>query len=132
MSKKVNLVFIGLFFAAIAIFLMVKDTEAFCVYNETDALIKVQQTSGHKTFQGFSEYIDPGDKKCCNWGNTDCNKEAKRDSIVKFTVSYVIVVEQPFFGPTTYYRTVCFEFPIKADDRLTIKGHRDNYRCEAH
>ena len=124
MSKKVNLIFAGLVFAALALFLAVEGAEAFCVYNNMDGVIEVEQTSGHKKTHGFSGTIDPGDNKCCNWQNSDCNKKGKKDSTVRFDVSYSSgaagIRSAPIF--------LCEDFPIKAGGWLTV----ENGKCVAH
>ena len=123
MNKKVGSSFAGLVFVVFAAFLAVEGAEAFCVYNKTDTQITVRQTSGHKKTHGFSGTIDPGDNKCCNWQNSDCNKEGKKDSTVRFDVYYYVPFENK-------YRKVysCEDFPIKAGGWLTI----ENGKCVAH
>ena len=128
MKKKVNSVFMALVFVVLAAFLVVGGAEAFCVYNKTDKKIGVQERSGHKSSHGFYSDIDPGDNKCCNWQNSDCNKEGKMDSIVRFEV---IIYIGPMLIPP-YVKEICKDFPIKAGGALTVEGSEGNYKCEAH
>ena len=120
--RKFNSVIAGLVFVVFAVFLMVEGAEAFCVYNNTNTNMIVEQTSGHGS-HGFDKKILAGENKCCNWQNKDCNKEGKRDSIVKFTVKY-----SPWGAVKYYY--VCEDFPIRAGGSLTISGGGDrNFSC---
>jgi len=132
MKKRVNLVIAGLVLAGLAVFLTVEGAEAFCVYNNTDMRVHeqllVQQTGGHKTGRGFHKYIPAGENECCNWQNKDCNKEGKRDSIVRLDVSYWGHV--PDAPDYTY--PICHGVEIKAGGWVTVKGEKGNYKCELH
>ena len=123
--KKFNSVVAVLVFAVFAVFLAVEGAEAFCIYNNTDAQISVEQTSGHKKTHGFVGRINPGDNKCCNWQNSDCNKEGKKDSTVRFGVSYK-------FAGGELPQIICKDFPIKAGGWLTVEGSDVKYKCVAH
>ena len=129
MKGKMNLFLAGLVLAGLGVFLMVEGAEAFCVYNKTDKQITVIQTSGHKKTHGFSLIINRGDSECCNWKNSDCNKEGKKDSIVKFNVFYQ-EVRPP--DRKIYDMDICEDFPIKAGGWLTVEGSGGNYKCVAH
>jgi len=130
MKKKVNLVLAGLVLAGLAVFLAVEGAEAFCVYNQTDRRINVEQTGGHKKDSGFVRGIDPGGKECCNWQNKDCNKEGKRDGIVGFSVYYWKTAPGP--GPIGVAIDICQDFAIQAGGWLTIEGKEGNYKCVRH
>ena len=106
---------------------MVEGADAFCVYNKTDIVITVRQTSGHKKTYGFGGDIALGDNKCCNWQNKDCNKEGKKDSTVKFDVNYIV---GGAFSPITI--NICGDVPIKAGGWLTVEGSDVKYKCVAH
>ena len=121
--KKFNSVIAGLVFASLMVFLMVEGAEAFCVYNKTDTVIHVDQMGGRERTHGFSSKIKQGEKACCNWQNSDCNKEGKKDSIVRVNVYY--------FG-SFRNKDICYNFPIKAGGWLTVEGSNTNYKCVAH
>jgi len=121
MKKKVNLVLAGLVLAGLAVFLTVEGAEAFCVYNNTDTLISVYQTGGHKTGRGFHKRIARGENECCNWSAKDCNKEGEKDSIVKFTVSDV-----------NQDLPICYNVAIQAGGWLTVEGSKGYYKCVRH
>jgi len=138
MKKRVNLVLAGLVLAGLAVFLTAEGADAFCVYNQMDTWINVDQTGGHKEYggaadPGFSGAIDPGDNKCCNWQNKDCNKKGKRDSIVNFDVYYKASHDttspHKFPGETVY---ICKYFAIQAGGWLTVEGSKGNYKCVRH
>jgi len=121
MSKKVNSVFMAVIFAALVAFLAVDDAEAFCIYNRTnDIVIKVKQTGGGVVLvKGFKATINPGEKACCNWENSDCNVKGKRDSTVAFVITDINSV------------TIC-GISIPAGGWVEVKGEKGAYRCEAH
>jgi hypothetical protein len=127
MGNKPTLIFAGLVSMVLSVFLVIGSAEAFCVYNKTDKKIGVQERSGHKSSHGFYGDIDPGDNKCCNWQNSDCNEEGKMDSIVRFEV---IIYLAPVRIPP-YVKEICKDFPIKAGGALTVEGSEGNYKCEA-
>jgi len=130
MSKKVNLIFAGLVFAALMVFLAAEGAEAFCVYDKTDKVVRVEQVSGHKAGYGFSVKISPDDKQCCHWSNTDCNKEGNKDSRVSFDV---------FIEHRELYKgdeRICAAFWIEAGGWMTVvkkqDARGDYYTCERH
>jgi len=124
MSKKFNSIFMVLVFVALTIFVAVEVAEAFCVYNKTDTQIYVSQESGHKAGRGIEFFMDPGGKEeCCHWTNADCNKEGKRDSIVRFIV---------YKGSGASDKVICNNFPIKAGGWLEVIQKGDKYICTAH
>ena len=142
MNKKVGLVpclrtagtsFAGLVFVVFAAFLAVEGAEAFCVYNKTDRVVRVEQVSGQKAGKGFSVKISPDDKRCCNWQTPDCNKEGKRDSKVSFDVyteqTTIGIVNQP-------QARICADFGIEAGGWMTVVKKNDSrgdyYTCEGH
>lgn len=126
MSKKVNLIFAGLVFAALAVFLAAEGAEAFCVYNKTDIKFEAKQVVGGD----FYWYIYPGDNACCDWDwqQKYCNKEGKKDSIVMFRVGFWTGAPSSLL-----WNHICTELPIKAGGWLTVTGNKkDGYKCEAH
>jgi hypothetical protein len=128
MRNKVSLVFAVMVFVGVTAFVVVEGAEAFCVYNKIDKVVKVDQVGGHKAGYGFSDKISPDDNKCCNWKNTDCNKEGKRDSRVYFDVYTDDVVVD---------NRICGNFWIEAGGWMTVvKKHDDQrgdyYTCERH
>jgi len=122
MNKKVNSIFTGLVFAVFAVFLAAEGAEAFCVYNGTDTEIHFEQTSGGNFYQHISS---GGERKCCDWTDTTCNKEGGRQGIVKFDVSYI-----KFGGDTIY---IWKDYKIRAKGYLKVivseEGDKGNYKC---
>ncbi|MBM4276681.1 MAG: hypothetical protein FJ130_02225 [Deltaproteobacteria bacterium] len=130
MKKKLNLVFAAMVLALLSAFMAVEGAEAFCVYNRTDKVVRVEQVSGHKAGYGFSNKISPDDNKCCNWQTSDCNKEGNKDSRVSFDV---------FTEQREAYKAderICADFWIEAGGWMTVvKKHDDRgdyYTCERH
>jgi len=130
MGKKVSLVFTGLVFVVLSTFLVVEGAEAFCVYNKTDKVVRVEQVGGHKAGYGFSVKISPDDNKCCHWSTSDCNKEGNQDSRVSFDV---------FIEHREPYKTderICADFWIEAGGWMTVVKKQDSrgdyYTCERH
>ncbi len=96
---------------------------AFCVYNFSDRVVRVEQMSNFRFVEtSFTKTIKPGEKACCNWKNHDCNKEGKRDSSTKF---YIV------FEGKSYDLYSC-NITIKAGGYIILKGKNGNYSCEAH
>ncbi len=116
--KKKNIMFTCCFVLGLIVF-SYNYTYSFCVYNFTDTNIGVDQVKGGKMVKDFFASLKPGEKACCNWKNRDCNKQGKRDSILKFDV---------YYGD---YKFICQDFSIKAGGWLLIKGKDKNYACEA-
>ncbi len=92
---------------------------AFCVYNDSDMRLTVQQVTGCLQFECFQKAIKPGEKACCNWKNKGCNNQGQRDSELKFNV---------LFLETLY----CQEVKVKAGGWLVIKGADKKITCTAH
>jgi len=128
MKKKVNLVLAGLVLAGLAVFLTVEGAEAFCVENHTDAKISASQKSGGKAFREFKKNIEPGERECCSWENKDCNKEGKKDSIIRFNIAYYEYTLRS--GTGGYWIAACTDFKIKAGGSIKVKGKDGKYRCE--
>ena len=128
MKKTVNSVLAVLVLAVLAVFLTTEGAEAFCVYNKTDKKMRVEQTGGHgaRFYSKFVAELLPGESACCNWQNEDCNKEGKKDSIVRFEVFYHT---EGFFPGREH---VCRDYPIQAAGALTVEGSSGNYRCVRH
>ena len=62
---------------------------AFCVTNKSDVKMYVQQNSLNASFwvyKRFSARLAPGERACCNWQNTDCNKTDNPAAEVSFKV----------------------------------------------
>jgi hypothetical protein len=122
MRGKLILVVMGVLFFG----LMAADVHAFCVYNQTDRTINVDQTSGYwNPFARFSAEIAPNDNSCCNWQNHDCNSSGKRDGIVGFLIQY-------YDGSSIFGKIICSDFQIQAGGWLTVEGSNGNYRCVRH
>ncbi len=120
MKSKICLIFI------FSLLLVATNSFAYCIYNQTDVLIKAKQVSGGKgLFYRFSKEIDPYEdsKACCNWKNHDCNTEGKRDSIVGFDIYRY---SQDIFD---HWRIICKNVKIKAGGDLIIKGKKGHYQC---
>ncbi len=127
MKKKLLLIFMG---AIVSFAFSVNTSYAFCVYNKTDKIIYVDESSGgrNSSVSFASGVLQPGEKKCCNWKNKDCNVKGKRDSLVGFDVEYVDGTPAPSpFRPKTY--SICKNFKIKAGGALVVSGKNKNYRC---
>ena len=106
-------------FLAVMLF-VVDHAFSFCVYNFSDTTVAVEEVKGGKFGKSFfASCLKPGQKACCNWKNRDCNKEGKKDSILKFNV---------YYGD---YKFICQNFPIKAGGWLVVKGKNKHYHCEA-
>lgn len=130
MRKKADFIFMALVLVILPAFFTVGSADAFCVYNETDKVLFVQETGGGKipSFGGFiARNLQPGENKCCNWQDKDCNSKGKRDSIVTFQVSTVPITSH---DPPSI--DVCTGFPIKAGGWLTVVGKNNRYTCTAH
>ncbi len=99
---------------------------AYCIHNNTDITIKVEQTTGGKGWPyRFSKNLDPGESACCNWKNSDCNTGGHRDSLVGFDVSYLSSGGNNDAG----FTYICNDFKIKAGGDLVVKGKNGNYKC---
>jgi len=128
--KKVHFIFMALVFVILSAFLTAEIANAFCVYNETDKVLFVQETGGGKiaSLGGFiARNLQPGENKCCNWKDKDCNSEGKKDSIVTFEVNTVPITSH---DPPSI--DVCTDFPIKAGGWMTVVGKNNQYTCTAH
>ncbi len=101
---------------------------AFCIYNNTDAIIHVYEYSGGRIWGNFNDYIYPGKKSCCNWKNKGCNKKHKRDSKLKFEVSLIKDNNNPE-GPIEAGK-ICKK-TIKAGGELIVTGKKGKYNCRA-
>jgi len=127
MNKKVQSVFMAVVFAVLTAFPMVERADAFCVYNNTNGALKVEQTSGGDFSAGatfYSPSIYPGEKKCCNWQTKSCNNEGGRESIVRFDAWFEDGVKKNYS---------CRNFPIKAGGWLTVEGTMGGKcTCTAH
>ncbi len=98
---------------------------AFCVFNHSDKKIQVIQESGGSDCWGFCPWqadIASGDKSCCNWQDSKCNKEGEKDSIVTFSVPAL-------YEDNAYY---CRSVKVKAGGWLSIHGSGQNITCVAH
>jgi len=115
MRKKVNLIFATIVFAVVGVFL-VEGAEGFCVYNQTDTKIMVTQVAGGI----FGKIVDPGEKVCCHYEDRRCNEGGKMDSIVTFNVGK---------QESTWYKSVCLDFSIKAGGWLLIEKIDGKYMC---
>ncbi len=118
---------LSLFAVVCSFALGIVDSHAFCIYNNTDSVIIVDEVDGGSFLGSFNESIQPGDHKCCNWNTHSCNTEGGKDSILKFHV---------YGGGGSklypYYGTICNNFPIKAGGWITVEKDGDNYKCVAH
>ena len=77
----------GFFVALAMVSLAPNFAHAFCVYNKTDVAQEVDQSTGGKSMRMFSKNIAPGDSNCCNWHDSSCNSNGKRDSQLTFVTS---------------------------------------------
>ncbi len=107
--------------AALLLGLLAAPASAFCVYNKTDVRVGVIQKTGCVYGRGFSKYIDPGERACCNWKNHDCNKHGHKHSIVTFTV-----------GPAEMPGKDCTHVKVKAGGWMDIHTQGDHFGCTAH
>ncbi|MBM4276679.1 MAG: hypothetical protein FJ130_02215 [Deltaproteobacteria bacterium] len=135
MRKKVNLVFAAMLLAVVSAFLVVEGADAFCVYiyadpppqpNYVNDILIVDQSSGGD----FWKVMHKGDKECCNWQEKSCNKGGKRDSIVRFSVSYEYNAQPG--GWDVRSKLICKDFEIQAGGWLTVEGSYGNDRCVRH
>ncbi len=95
----------------------------FCVYNNTDIIIDVDQYGGGIFMGQFNAILKPGEKACCNWKNKTCNRSGKRDALLKFDVG---TEPDPNFG---HNKTICNDFKILAGGALVVEGKNGNYHC---
>ena len=109
--------------AAAAVLAFAGQSVAFCVHNYTDVDMSFVQESGDKFGRGYSKIINPGGSGCCNWQNTDCNKEGHKDSMVGITAQY---------GSYPTGRVVCLNKKIPACSDLDVIIKDDKYECVAH
>ena len=118
------------------------EAAAFCIHNWTDTVIAVEQVHGgtHIPFKKFYEYINIGEKKCCNWKTHDCNTQGDRHAEVKFDVWFDVP------SATNYSRAdgsgkafICKNYTIKANGKIVVHGtgslmppplRDDNYTCK--
>lgn len=105
--------------AAVLIFVFTGQALAFCVHNKSDKPMDFSQTSGNKTFRGFSATLNPGQDSCCHWSNKDCNKDGGKSDTVGFSVMY----SDAF---------LCKNVKIPACSDLDVTGSNGNYRCIPH
>ncbi len=102
----------------------------FCIYNQTDKVMYVKQVSGGRFLKSFYAELMPGQHACCNWKNRDCNKEGKRDSIVRFNVYYKVTSKD---GRRLIDKEVCHRCPIPAGGWIEIRGkYGQLYHCVTH
>lgn len=66
--------------ALCAFLLAPHDASAFCVYNKIASKKVFAMQLGK--LKGFSGTIKPGDKACCNYKNSDCNKGGNREKML--------------------------------------------------
>ena len=92
---------------------------AFCIYNRSDKEVKVEEVGGGSFWRQFHDKIKAGDHACCNWKNKDCNKHGKRDSVLRFNVSY---------GGDD----VCQEVEVEAGGWMDIKRSGNIFICTVH
>ncbi len=120
---KGKFIILTIFFLSTFIFII--NLYGFCVYNNTDTKIRVVEVEGGKSWKSFTQTLNPGEKKCCNWKNRDCNVEGKRDSKIDFHVQGAIG------GSKSPDWDMCF-ISIKAGGDLIVEGRKnDYYRCIA-
>ncbi len=106
----------------LAVFLVgAVNLSAFCIYNNTHITISVSEISGGKMFKQFYADIKPGKKACCNWRNKGCNKKGKKNSILKFLVSFANISDA---------KSICKK-EIKAGGELIVTNKNYHYICRA-
>jgi hypothetical protein len=119
MRGKLILVVMGVLFFG----LMAADVHAFCIYNQTDTTIKVDQASGYGNYSArFYQWIAPNNNGCCTWQFKTCNSSGKSDGIVAFAVYYLSKLS---------WGMICY-VEIQAGGWLTVEGSNGNYRCVRH
>ncbi len=119
---KINFILIIL-----ALFLVeTVNLSAFCVYNNTDTKIHVEEIYGGKYFSEFIADIAPGKDSCCNWKNKDCNKKHKRNSKVEFLVTF-----NKYNSKGKPFCKVICKKSIKAGGELIVTGKKGKYSCRA-
>lgn len=105
--------------AALLLGLLAVPASAYCIYNNSDINLTIQQTQGCRFGQCFDKGLKPGEKGCCNWKNKGCNDKGKRDSVMRFDV---------FHADWCY----CLGVEVKAGGWLVIKGTHKKITCTAH
>ncbi len=107
----------------VAVMVCTTRAEAFCVYNKSDIPIEVKQTKGYSSWGKRATWvIGPGQNRCCNYKNKDCNKSQEKTAKVEFRVFYQ-VASRPL---------VMCKKELKAGGWLTIKEKGDGFSCKAH
>jgi len=108
---------------AVLLFAFAGQAGAFCVHNKSDRTAQFIQVSGGKTFREFKATVTPGQDSCCNWSNTDCNKDGGKMDTLGFDVGYEM-------GETFW--SICRAVKIPACSDLDVTGSNGTYRCVAH
>jgi len=103
----------------------VEQAGAYCVHNNTDRSVTVDQTSNASSweFKRFSKDLGPNTSECCNWSNPDCNKSGGKYDVVGFTVSIAC---------KDFESCGCSSAQIPACSDLYFEGSKGNYKCVPH
>jgi len=115
----------SIFMALVLMFAFTGQAGAFCVHNNTDRSVTVDQTSNASSweFKRFSKDLGPNTSECCNWTNPDCNKSRGKYDVVGFTVSIAC---------KDFESCGCTSAQIPACSDLYFEGSKGNYKCVPH
>lgn len=96
--------------AAMLVAMAASEAAAFCVYNKSNAIIRVVQVlggadiGGNAGRKGFSSEIKPGANACCNWQSRDCNSGGAQNG----TVAFIAEVEtRPKYAGEIVKHVIC-------------------------
>ena len=112
--------------AAVAALAFAAPAHAFCVNNLSSHHLSAWQTSGFKSaFKRFNVDLAPGERKCCNWQNSDCNHSGRADAEIEMRIAEQ---QTGFYNPPHVPRLTCIA-TIRADRWIEIYDQGDTFRC---
>ena len=100
-------------------------SQAFCIHNKSDRPWYADQVQGDSVRNPFAPKIRPGNEKCCDWDDKDCNRAGSRHARVVFDVKSTL-------SSSGSAKIVCSGVTISADGEFTIRGSGGNYYCQIH
>ena len=99
-------------------------SHAFCIYNKSDRSWYVDEVQGDSVRDPFAPKISPGNKKCCDWDDKDCNVSGERNAMLVFDVKSSF--------SSSGADVLCSGVTISADGAFSIMGSDGQYYCNIH
>lgn len=103
--------------AAVLAFAFTGHAGAYCVHNQSDTTMHVDQSKNGSFWKRFNVKLDPGQQACCSWTSKDCNKSGGQTDAVGFSVYH------------SEFNYIDCGATIPANGDMCISGTPGNYRC---